>query len=226
MLSYYEHNKLTRIERILEALTQGDVALVSEAGTPLLSDPGYELVRAAIQHNFSVTPIPGPSALTAALSVSGLPTDRVLFIGFLPRKPGERRQVLQELTTQTATIVCYESPHRWRSTLADMVELLGSSRAVVVCRELTKLHEETWRGTLAEAQAEWGQREPRGEFTLVIAGDSGNSAWEKSEVETALLGQLAGGNSLKTAVQQITGQSGWSKREVYALAQKLKEQGD
>jgi 16S rRNA (cytidine1402-2'-O)-methyltransferase len=224
LVSYYEHNKLTRLERILEALAQGDVALVSEAGTPLLSDPGYELVRAAIQQGFPVTALPGPSAPLAALSVSGLPTDRFLFIGFLPRKSGERRRSLQELVGQKATLICFESPHRLRETLADMVEIWGAEREVAVCRELTKLHEEIWRGTLVEAQQEWAHREPRGEFTLVIAGAAEAVAWTQTEVAAALQRLITAGDSPKAAVQQVTGQSGWSKRDVYALAQRMKKQ--
>lgn len=223
LVSYFEHNKLTRLERVLAALDEGDVALVSEAGTPLLSDPGYELVRAAIERGFPVVPLPGPSALTAALSVSGLPVDRFLFLGFLPRKPGDRRRILQEVAAEKSTLVFFEAPHRLRASLVDMVDILGADRAVAVCRELTKLHEEIWRGMLIEAGQEWEQREPRGEFTLVIAGAAELSLeWDESQVWTALNQAVAAGASLKDAVRQVTTQSGWAKREVYALAQSLK----
>lgn len=223
LVSYYEHNKVTRQGRVLAALAEGDVALVSEAGTPLLSDPGYELVRAAIEQGFQVVSIPGPSALMAALPASGLPTDRFLFLGFLPRKRGDRRLFLQEVAAEQATLVFFEAPHRLRETLADMINLLSGDRSVAVCRELTKLHEEIWRGTLAEAQQEWTQREPRGEFTLIVAGALPELEWNQAQVEAGLAQALAGGASVKDAVRQLTDQSGWGKREVYSLAQKIKD---
>ncbi len=222
MVSYYEHSKLTRQERVLAALAEGDVALVSDAGTPLFSDPGYELVRAAIERGFTVVSIPGPSALTAALPASGLPPDRFLFMGFLPRKSGERRRLLQTVSEQAATLVFYESPHRLRETLADMAAILGGERVAAVCRELTKLHEEIWRGTLTGAQQEWTEREPRGEFTLVVGGAPPPPDWAEAQLEAALRQALAAGMSAKEAVQQVTVQSGRPRREVYALAQKLK----
>jgi 16S rRNA (cytidine1402-2'-O)-methyltransferase len=221
LVSYYEHNKVTRLGRVLEALAEGDVALVSEAGTPLISDPGYELVRAAIERGFAVISIPGPSALTVALPASGLPLDRFLFLGFLPRKTGDRRRLLEEVKSQKATLVFFEAPHRLRDTLADMVDILGADRPMAACRELTKLYEEIWRGTLAEARREWEQREPRGEFTLVIGGAPPALNWDQAQVEMALTKTLAAGVSLKDAVRQVTSQSGWGRREVYALAQKL-----
>ncbi|RME74804.1 MAG: 16S rRNA (cytidine(1402)-2'-O)-methyltransferase [Chloroflexi bacterium] len=217
VVSYFEHNKLARLEQILTALEAGDVALISEAGTPLLSDPGYELVQAALARGFTVTPIPGPSALTAALSVSGLPTDRFLFLGFPPRRAGERRRWLEEVRHQPATLVLYESPHRLRKTLADLVEILGEDRPVAVCRELTKLHEEIWRGTLAAARQEWEQREPRGEFTLVIGGAPAGERWDAARVRAALAEALARGESTRDAARRIAQASGWSKKEVYAL---------
>ena len=223
MVSYYEHNKVTRLERIMEALSQGDVALVSEAGTPLFSDPGYELVRTAIERGFEVVSIPGPSALTAALPVSGLPLDRFLFLGFLPRKAGLRRRLLAEVEPQRSTLVFFEVPHRLQETLTDMVDILGATRIIAVCRELTKLYEEIWRGTLAEAQQEWGQREPRGEFTLVVAGTASPPSWDKTQVETALIEVMTAGISSKDAAKQVATRSGWSKREVYALAQQVKK---
>ncbi len=221
LVSYYEHNKVTRLERMLEALAEGDVALVSEAGTPLISDPGYELVQAAIERGFAVISIPGPSALTVALPASGLPLDRFLFLGFLPRKTGDRRRLLEEVKSQKATLLFFEAPHRLRDTLADMVDILGADRPIAACRELTKLYEEIWRGTLAEARREWEQREPRGEFTLVIGGAPPALDWDQAQVEMALTKTLAAGVSLKDAVRQVTSSSGWGRREVYALAQKL-----
>lgn len=223
VISYYEHNKVTRLERVLAALAQGDVALVSEAGTPLVSDPGYELVRAALAQGFEVVPIPGPSALTAALVASGLPPDRLLFLGFLPRKAGDRRRLLVAVASQQATLVFFEAPHRLGATLADMVDILGPERSIAVCRELTKLHEEIWRGVLVGAQQEWLLREPRGEFTLVVAGAAPAPAWDQAQVEAALTEAMATGVEPREAVRGVTDQSGWPKREVYALAQKLRK---
>ena len=217
LLSYFEHNKLTRLDRLLDAVEVGDVALVSEAGTPVLSDPGYELVSAAIERGLSVVPIPGPSALTAALSIGGLPTDRILFLGFLPRKGGDRRRVLTEAADASATLALFEAPHRMQATLADAVEILGADRRCAVCREMTKLHEEIWRGSLADALSEWRTREPRGEFTLVIAGAPPPLRWDEVQVREALAAQLASRVSRSEAARQVARQSGWSKSAVYAL---------
>ena len=223
LLSYHEHSDESRLVRVLEALRNGDVALVSEAGTPLLSDPGYRLVQAAIEQGFTVTALPGPSAITMALSVSGLPTDRFLFVGFLPRKSSSRRLILEEIAGQTATLIFFEAPHRLRAALKEMIDILGAERSIAVCRELTKLHEEVWRGTLTDALSEWTEREPRGEFTLVVAGaEPLPENWNATQIETALTGALAAGMTPKDAVRHVTNQSGWPKRDVYALAQKLK----
>jgi 16S rRNA (cytidine1402-2'-O)-methyltransferase len=145
LISHYEHSKLANTERIVAALDGGDVALVSEAGMPLFSDPGYELVQAAIERGFSVVSIPGPSALTAALPLSGMPMDRFLYLGFLPRKVSDRRRILAEVASVRATLVFFEAPHRLRATLADAVDGLGGDRRCAVCRELTKRYEEVWR---------------------------------------------------------------------------------
>ncbi len=223
LVSYHEHNaqgtrrKLAQLNRVLTALETGDVALISEAGTPLLSDPGYELVQAAIAHDFPVVPIPGPSALMAALSVSGLPTDRFLYLGFLPRKAAERRRTLADVAEIRATLVFFESPHRLRATLTDAVEFLGGDRRCAVCRELTKLHEEIWRGTLTDALAEWHNREPRGEFTLVVEGAPEPTLWDEGQVRSALAGLLAQGLSRSEAARRVAKQSGWAKSDVYAL---------
>jgi 16S rRNA (cytidine1402-2'-O)-methyltransferase len=218
LVSYYEHNKLARLERVLAALETGDVALVSEAGTPLVSDPGYELVQTVVERGFRVVPIPGPSALTAALPVSGLPTDRFLYLGFLPRKAADRRLALSGVAEVRATLVLFEAPHRLRSTLADAVGILGSDRRCAVCRELTKLYEEVWRGTLAGALAEWRDREPRGEFTLVVEGAPEPGPWDETQVRSALVALLAEGMGRSEAARRVAKQSGWAKSDVYALA--------
>lgn len=227
LLSYYEHNKIIRLERIMAALEKGDVALVSEAGTPLLSDPGHELVQAVVERGIAVRSIPGPSALTAALPVSGLPLDRFLFLGFLPRKGGARRRLLQEIRSEPATLVFFESPHRVQATLADMVEILGGERAIALCREMTKLHEEIWRGSLAAAYREWtGRDRCRGEFTLVVAGAEPPAAWDKAKVKAALIEMIAAGIRSGEAVRRVRDLSGWPKGEVYTLAEQIKEDRD
>lgn len=223
MVSYFEHNKLARLERILEALAGGDVALVSEAGTPLLSDPGHELVQAALERGFEVVSLPGPSAITAALTASGLPTDRFLFLGFLPRKAGARRRFLAEVKAQPATLVIFETPHRLLAALADMVDVLGGDRNIALCRELTKLHEEIWRGVLADSLQTWRQRDVRGEFTLVVSGAAPSPVWDEAQVEGAMQELLTRGVTSKEAIRTITARSGWPKREVYAVAQRLKD---
>ena len=166
-IAYHEHNKLARLDDVLAALAHGDVALVSDAGTPAMSDPGFELVNACIAAGFPVVPIPGPSAPIAALVASGLPTDQFIYLGFLPRKGSERRALLQSLAEQPQTLLCFEAPHRIVAALEDMLKILGDRR-IVVARELTKLHEEVLRGTAAEVLDGLGER-VRGEITLVIS---------------------------------------------------------
>jgi 16S rRNA (cytidine1402-2'-O)-methyltransferase len=168
-ISYHEHNKLARLEEILTTLAVGDVALVSDAGTPAISDPGYELVRACIDAGHTITPIPGPSAPIAALVASGLPTERFIFIGFLPRRSPERRALLQDLGELTVSIICFEAPHRLTDTLADALAVWGD-RQVAIAKDLTKLFELIWRGTLSAALAHFEAEKPRGEYTLVFAG--------------------------------------------------------
>ena len=215
-VSYFEHNKLSRLEYILRALAEGDVALVSDAGTPGLNDPGYELVRAALQVGHQVSPVPGPASPVAALVASGLPTDAFLYLGYVPRKPSERRAALLRVADLPFTLVFLESPHRLRETLKDMQQVYGD-RPVAIARELTKLHEEIWRGTLSEALSEWHAREPRGEFTLVITGAAPPTMWDEEQVRSALADLLAAGISRSEAARQVARQSGWPKSTVYAL---------
>lgn len=223
MLSYFEHSGPAQIAKIIQHLQNGDVALVSEAGTPLLSDPGYRLVQAAIAASVPVVPLPGASAVTTALSASGLPTDRFTFLGFLPRKTGERQRLLKSVARQPETLIFFESPHRLLHALQDMETCLGPERAVAVCRELTKLYQEIWRGTVAQAFSEWQTREPRGEFTLVVAGVPAAPEWTAAQVERALAAALADGATAKDAVRSVTGQSGWPKRKVYQLVEQVKQ---
>jgi 16S rRNA (cytidine1402-2'-O)-methyltransferase len=165
--SYHEHNKLTKLDYILSQLEKDDVALVSDAGMPGISDPGYELISAVNRRNIPIVPIPGPSVIVTAMVVSGLPTDSFCYLGFLPHKSGERRRLLEARAAEKSTLVLFESPHRIQESLLDMLEVLGDRKAAV-CRELTKIHEEVFRGTLSQAVEHF--KSPRGEFTLVIAG--------------------------------------------------------
>ncbi|MGA8848264.1 MAG: 16S rRNA (cytidine(1402)-2'-O)-methyltransferase [Dehalococcoidia bacterium] len=174
LTSYHEHSKRAKLDYLLDYLEKEDLALVSEAGMPGLSDPGYELIVAAIERGISVVPIPGASAVITALVVSGLPTDQFLYVGFLPRRKGQRQRLLSSIVDEPRTIVAFETPHRIRETLSDIEEILGDRR-LSVCRELTKVHEEIFRGRVSQAREHFA--EPRGEFSLVIEGKT--RAWLK-----------------------------------------------
>jgi 16S rRNA (cytidine1402-2'-O)-methyltransferase len=213
--SFFEANEYRKTPVILNALEQGDVALISEAGMPGISDPGYPLITAAIEQGISIVPVPGPSAHTAALVVSGLPMDRFLFVGFLPRKHAE--PALEDLATFTSTMVFYEAPHRLRATLEAMHAILGNRR-LSLCRELTKLHEEIWRGDLAQALVRLDTHPPRGEYTLVVAGASEEDLkWSEPRVRQALLDHMTRGLSRSSAAREVASLSGWSRRRIYDL---------
>jgi 16S rRNA (cytidine1402-2'-O)-methyltransferase len=213
MTSYYEHNKLAKLEYILDCLKNGDVALVSEAGMPGISDPGYELIGAAGENDIPVVPVPGPSAVTTALAVSGLPTDRFTYIGFLPGKAGARRRTLESIAGEPGTIIVLEAPHRISAALADILATLGDRR-IAVCRELTKLHEEVYRGTVSGAIKHFTA--PRGEFTLVIAGRGARGKPEMTEnVEKQLHQMYLAGATAKEAVAAVAGETGLPRKELY-----------
>jgi 16S rRNA (cytidine1402-2'-O)-methyltransferase len=216
VVSYFEGNESRRTPELLDALRAGlHVVLVTDAGMPTVSDPGYRLVAAAADEGLPVTCVPGPSAVTTALAVSGLPTDRFCFEGFLPRKAGERRARLAELQAERRTCVLFEAPHRLADALADMAAVLGDDRRAVVCRELTKTYEQVVRGTLGELAA-WARPGVRGEVTLVLAG-----AQERTEELTPQeLVRLVGvreqaGLTRKEAIAAVAGEAGVPKREVY-----------
>ncbi|HEX9011927.1 MAG TPA: 16S rRNA (cytidine(1402)-2'-O)-methyltransferase [Anaerolineaceae bacterium] len=216
LTSYYEHNKLSKLDRILTALENGSVALVSDAGTPGLNDPGYELVRAALTAGHAVIPIPGPSAPVAALVASGLPTDAFLFLGYLPRKSGERKQLLASVKDLPYTLIFLEAPHRLVASLDSLIAVLGD-RPVAVARELTKLHEEIYRGSLTGAFQYFTGIPPRGEFTLVVSGKiEAPTIWNDSQLEAAIE-EMRAQPQLTPAemAQSLTAQSGWSRREIY-----------
>ncbi len=216
ILSLFEHNEAARIDRILRALETGDVALISEAGMPGLADPGYDLVRAAIHRGVTVVPIPGPSAAVTALVASGLPTDAFVFLGFLPRRSPDRRRLLREVARERRTLVAYEAPHRLADALGDVQDVLGD-RAIAVARELTKLHEEIWRGTVAGAREHFSG-DVLGEITLVIAGAAASGRWSESEVRQAVEQAVREGASTSDAAREIAALSGWPRRELYQMA--------
>ncbi|TEU15777.1 MAG: 16S rRNA (cytidine(1402)-2'-O)-methyltransferase [Anaerolineales bacterium] len=219
LTSYYEHNKLAKLDYILTTLEEKDIALVSEAGMPGISDPGYELIKAAIARGIPVVPVPGPSALVTALAISGLPTDSFVYLGFLPRRQGERRRLLGSLAGERRTLVAFEAPHRLRKSLADLVDVLGD-RQIAVARELTKIHEEVWRGSLSQALEHFERTPPRGEFTLVIAGaeDEAQVAWDEEQVRAALAELLSEGLDKKEAIKQVAKAAHWPRRQVYKVA--------
>lgn len=219
-ISYHEHNRLGRIPELLNRLEAGEaIAMVTDAGMPAISDPGYELVRAVIQAGVHVVPIPGASAAVTALSVAGLATERFVFEGFLPVKGTPRRDRLEALRQEPRTVVLYESPHRLRRTLADLSEVLGPNRLIVLARELTKVYEELWRGTLDEAIACYRDREPRGEFTLVLDGyDVEIPVWSDAVLKKELQQLMAQGVSRSQASRQLAQQTSLSRRQIYQLA--------
>ena len=213
MTSYHEHNKRTKLDYILGCLKDGDVSLVSEAGMPGMSDPGYELIAAANQRGIPVIPIPGPSAVITALVVSGLPTDRFLYLGFLPRKSNAKRQLLASVADEYGTLVALESPHRLLATLNDLRTVL-SDRQIAVCRELTKVHEEVFRGTISQALKHF--IEPRGEFTLVIEGKREENKPQLTEdIEKQLHYMYLSGATAKEAIAKVAGETGLSRKELY-----------
>ena len=221
LLSCHEHNWKRQLPRLLEALAEGDVALATDAGSPAVSDPGAGLVAAIAEAGHSVVSIPGVSAVTAALSVAGFPADRFIFLGFLPRRRSERTAMLTRHARHDQTIVLFESPHRLRATLADIADSLHDP-PVAVCRELTKLHEEIWRGSASDALAYF--TEPRGEFTIVIGpvtlAEPDQSVSEDELLEMArqaLTEHRAAGKRGRDAVAEVVASTGLPRRAVYAL---------
>lgn len=214
MTSYYEHNKLSKLDYILKQLDEGDIALVSDAGTPGMSDPGYELIAAAAGCGVQVTPVPGASAVTAALTVSGLATDRFTYLGFLPRKAGARQKLLEAAAADPGTIVILEAPHRLLETLEDILAQFGDRR-IAVCREMTKMHEEIFRGSVSGAIEHFN--DPRGEFTLVIEGNAGKPALQViTEDVIRRLGEMRlSGARAKEAVAKLAEETGLSRKELY-----------
>jgi 16S rRNA (cytidine1402-2'-O)-methyltransferase len=216
MISYHEHNKLTRLDAVLGRLETGDVALVSDAGTPGLNDPGYELVRAALAAGYEVAPVPGPSAPIAALTASGLPTDSFVYLGYLPRRSAARKTFLAPWRDERRTLIALETPHRLLESLEDLLSALGD-RPLAVARELTKLHEEFVRGTVRQVQQHFHAHPPLGEITLVIGGAEEVEKWDQAKVRTAAQREAERDLPAAQIAEDIAAQSGWAKRDVYKL---------
>ncbi len=222
LIAYHDHNGPARRPQLIRMIREGRaVAYVSDAGTPLLADPGYALGRAAIDEGLPVVAAPGPSALLAALTVAGLPTDQFFFAGFPPAREGARRKMLQPLASVPGTLVFYESPRRVGRTLSDLAEILGGAREAVLCRELTKKFEETRRGTLAGLARSCAQDPPRGEIVLLVA-PARAVAFDDETVDARLRAALDEGMSLRDAVDMVAAESGRARRDVYGRALSLK----
>ncbi|BBH64833.1 ribosomal RNA small subunit methyltransferase I [Actinoplanes sp. OR16] len=220
IVSYFEGNDERRTPELVEALAGGAVvAVVTDGGMPSVSDPGYRLVRAALDAGYPVTAAPGPSAVTTALALSGLPSDRFVFEGFLPRTGSGRRSRLRELAAEPRTLVFFEAPHRIVGALEDLAAVFGADRPAAICRELTKTYEEIRRGTLAELAAGAATDEPRGEITLVVAGAPAVAAEPPSEEElrAAVAEREAAGQSRRDAIQSVAAEHGLKKRDVYNI---------
>jgi 16S rRNA (cytidine1402-2'-O)-methyltransferase len=223
LVSYHEHNEVPRAAELLQRLRRGeDVALVSDAGTPAVSDPGYTLIREAGAGGVPVVPIPGPSAVMAALTASGLPPDRFVFVGFLPRKSGERRRALEEVAAVPWTLVMFEAPHRVTAVLHDMREVLGDRR-IALARELTKKFEDVFRGTVSEALSHLRVHTPRGEFTIVVEGAAKERKEGKADAPARMRALLAGGTAPTVAVADLMRTAGLSRREAYRLMLEIQE---
>ena len=222
VVSYFEGNESARTPELLEALIAGQrVVLVTDAGMPSVSDPGYRLVVAAVEHDITITSVPGPSAVLTALAVSGLPVDRFCFEGFLPRKAGERARRLTALAGEERTLVFFEAPHRTAATLAAMAVAWGDERRAAVCRELTKTHEEVRRGSLQEL-ADWAAKQARGEITIVVEGATVTVTDDPDLLRQLVADREAEGIPRKEAIGQVAKQAGVPKRWVYDLVHNTK----
>jgi 16S rRNA (cytidine1402-2'-O)-methyltransferase len=221
LFSVHEHNEASMVAPVLERLGRGEtVALVTDAGLPAISDPGERIVEAAASAGFDVSVVPGPSAVVAAVAVSGLPGDRFVFEGFLPRKGGERARRLTVIATEPRTVALYEAPHRLRETLADLAAACGTTRRAVLVRELTKRYEEVWRGTLGAALAL--EAAPRGEYVIVLEGAPPAPPVEDGVIESHLRAELASGTGRREAITSVAGALGVPKRRVYDAAVRLR----
>lgn len=220
LYSLHEHNESARLAQLVEVAAEHDLLVVSDAGMPTVSDPGFLLVRECAAANVEIISIPGPSAVLAALAVSGLPTDRFCFEGFLPRKSGERKQVFESLRQEVRTMIFFEAPHRIKDSIIDAIEVLGPERRATVSRELTKKFEHTERGTLADL-LDWAETSPKGEMVFIIAG-AAPVVYDLAELGARALALKAKGLSLKEAATEISKSTGMSKSAIYEQALLLK----
>ncbi len=222
--SLHEHNEAARIPEVLRRLEDGgEVALVTDAGTPLVSDPGGRLVAAVIEAGHRVVPVPGASAALAALVASGLPADRFTFVGFLPRKASARRELLRSLATDPGSVIVYEAPGRLEALLGDLADAVGADRRIAVARELTKLHEEVFRGTVAEAGRHFTKSPPRGEITVVVGPSGDPETPDVDGARTFAAARLAEGATATDVVRDVMDEFGLRKNAAYALVQAVKE---
>jgi 16S rRNA (cytidine1402-2'-O)-methyltransferase len=221
LTSYHDHNKEGKTKQLLDHLSREDLALISDAGTPGINDPGYYLIREALKAGIQIIPVPGPSAPITALSASGLPTDRFCFCGYLPNKSNKRREFLKEIRDLPWTLIFLEAPGRLQHSLEDCLEVLGN-REMAVARELTKLHEEILRGSVKELINHFENNPPRGEITLVISGQGESIKWtEKHLIKTIKQETETGQFSPSQLAKSLADLSGWSRRDIYDLMQRL-----
>lgn len=218
LTSYHDHSKPGKRKQILAALERGDVALISDAGTPGLNDPGFALIREALEAGHTVSPIPGPSAPIAALTASGLPTDAFIFFGYIPRKRNERAALFQSLKLENRTAIGFEVPNRILTSMQELLHVVGSDRPLVLCRELTKMHEEIMRGSLEELVRRVRDEGARGEYTLILGGVEDIARWTEDEVRHALARELDKGASRSEAAKSIASLSGWSRNKIYNIS--------
>lgn len=223
LISFHEYSDSSRVDELLDMLETADVALVSDAGMPGLSDPGYPLVEACIRSGVEVVPIPGASAVVTALIASGLPTEKFLYLGFLPRRKQARRQAIADVKALGYTLVLFEAPQRLIAALGDLRDILGD-RQISIGREMTKLHEEFWRGSLSDSIQYFSAKEILGELTLVIEGAHDDDVWDEELVIEALERELSAGLSRKEAAERVADFSRWKKRDIYRLSLTLDQE--
>ncbi|MFP4006876.1 MAG: 16S rRNA (cytidine(1402)-2'-O)-methyltransferase [Spirulinaceae cyanobacterium] len=226
-ISYYEHNANRRTPELIKRLEKGDaIALVTDAGMPAISDPGYELVKACAEAQINVIPIPGATAAMTALAASGIESDRFIFEGFLPTKNKERKARLQQIQRETRSLIFYEAPHRVLQTLTDFADIFGQNRLIVLARELTKMHEQFWRGTIGEAISYYQENTPKGEFTIVVAGGDAATqmALTEDQLKLELKKLIAEGMSRSQASRHLAQVTAIPRRQLYQLALAIEEQ--
>lgn len=223
LTSYHDHNKAAKTESLINHLKEADLALVSDAGTPAINDPGFILVQAALAAGHRVVPVPGPSAPIAALSAAGLPTDNFLYLGYLPRKKKARQDLLLLVEDLPWTLVFLETSHRLLDALEDCLSILGD-RQIAVARELTKLHEEITRGTINQVKDYYTEKEPKGEITLIIAGKEKELLWDQKRLLEAIQDEInKGAVSPSQLAKRLAKESSWSRRDIYDLMQGLQD---